>query len=177
MAGKCDQIGIAVSDGALGGVGLKGAGGDDRAAEQLSQLLSRYRSLAHDGEVDALHSGFDDVQIGGSVVVEPRRDMSEKPLGGAVAHAVVVAAWRDAHADAIGAPYRAHRLEEFEEQSCSILDRSAVAVGALIGAVLKKLIDQITVGCVKFDSVESGRPGVVGGGAEFFDDYSDFVDL
>src|ERR1700756_547083 len=94
MAGQCDQIGIAVSDGALGGVGLKGAGGDDPAAEQLSQLLSRYRSLALDGEVDALHSRLDDVQIGGSVVVEPRRDMSEEPLGGAVAHALVVAAPR-----------------------------------------------------------------------------------
>src|ERR1700757_4605286 len=177
MAGQGDQIGIAVSDGALGGVGLKGAGGDDRAAEQLSQLLSRYRSLALDGEVDALHSRLDDVQIGGAVVVEARRDMSEKPPGGAVAPAIVVAARRDAHANAIGAPHRAHRLEQFEEQSCSILDRSAVAVSALIGAALKKLIDQITVGCVKFDSVESGRLGVVGGGAEFFDDYRDFVGL
>src|ERR1700734_3954422 len=104
MAGECDQIGIAVSDGALGGVGLEGAGGDDRAAEQLSQLLSRYRSLALDGEVDALHSGLDDVQIGGSVVVEPRRDMSEEPLGVAVAHAVVAAGGGEGAAHPTGAP-------------------------------------------------------------------------
>ena len=60
------------------------------------------------------------------------------------------------HADAIGSPHIDGGVGDLEHEPRAIFQRAAVAIGAMIGPVLKKLIEQITIGAVNFDAVETG---------------------
>ena len=51
---------------------------------------------------------------------------------------------------------------------------AAIAIGPLIGFIAQKLIDQIAIGPMQFDAVESGRLGIGGAAAELLDDVFDF---
>ena len=66
------------------------------------------------------------------------------------------------HADAAGAPDRNDRICHLEHQARAILDRAAVAVRSLVAAVLQELIEQIAIGAVNLDAVETGRLRVFG---------------
>ena len=66
------------------------------------------------------------------------------------------------HADAAGAPDRNDRICHVEHQARAIFDRAAVAVGSLVAAVLQELIEQIAIGAVNLDAVETGRLRVLG---------------
>jgi hypothetical protein len=47
--------------------------------------------------------------------------------------------------------------EHFEKETCALLDRAAVAVGALVGTIAQKLVDQIAIGTVHFHAVKTIR--------------------
>ena len=49
----------------------------------------------------------------------------------------------------------------FEHEAGAVFDGAAVLVGALVGAVLEELIEEVAVGAVEFDAVETGGLGVL----------------
>src|SRR6266850_3425021 len=67
------------------------------------------------------------------------------------------------------------RLCDFQHQSGAVLDRAAVSVGTLVGAVLGELIEQIAVGAVDLDAVETGFDRVHRTALEALDDAGDFL--
>ena len=69
-----------------------------------------------------------------------------------------------------------HRLSDLEREADAVLDRAAVGVGALVGAVAQELVDQIAVGGVDFDAVEAGSLGVFGRRGIVRDDPRDLVE-
>ena len=68
----------------------------------------------------------------------------------------------------------ATRLGDFQHQLGAVLDRSAVSIGALVGAILGELIEQITVCAMDLDAVETGSDRVRRTTLEAFDDFRDF---
>ena len=58
-----------------------------------------------------------------------------------VAHVVVGADGRHAHADAVSAPDADQRVDHLEQEARAVLDRAAVRVGTLVAAVAQELID------------------------------------
>ncbi len=73
-----------------------------------------------------------------------------------------VAARGEVHADAAGAPDLDRGIGRFQQQTRAVLDRAAIVVGALVGAVLQELVEQIAVGAVELHAVEAGFLGVLG---------------
>ena len=55
------------------------------------------------------------------------------------------------------------RVDDLEREARAVLDRAAIGIRALVGAVAQELVDQVAVGAVDFDAVEAGALGVVGG--------------
>ena len=68
----------------------------------------------------------------------------------------------------------ADHLRNLQHQLGAVLDRAAIGIGALVGAVLGELIEQIAVGAVDFDAVETGRQRIRGAALEILDDPGDF---
>src|SRR5258705_6482249 len=57
-------------------------------------------------------------------------------------------------------------LGYFEHQLRPVLDRSAVSIGALVGAVLGELVQEIAVGAMDLDAVETCSKRVRGAALE-----------
>ena len=53
-----------------------------------------------------------------------------------------------------------------QQQSGAVFERSAVLVGALVGARREELVEEVAVGAVHLDPVEAGQLGVFGALAE-----------
>ena len=74
-----------------------------------------------------------------------------------------------------GPCFRRHRFGDFEHQLRPVLDSSAIGVGALVGAVLGELLQQIAIGAVHFDAVETRRHRIGRALPEAFDDAGNFL--
>src|SRR5258705_339706 len=83
---------------------------------------------------------------------EPAGQVAESCAQIRIAHRMRIAARGQVHADASGAPHRNGRVDCFQHQPGAIFDRPPILIGAHIGAVLKKLIQEIAVRAVQFDS-------------------------
>jgi len=73
-----------------------------------------------------------------------------------VAHVMGVGAWCQVYTDTAGAPDFDRRVGHFQQQAGTVFQGAAVVVGALVGAALQELIQQVTVGPVDFHAVETG---------------------
>ena len=104
-------------------------------------------------------------------------DVAEGGGGVGVGDAVGVAAWGEVHADAAGAEDGDCGVGGFEHEAGAIFDGAAVLVGAVVGAVLEELVEEVAVGSVEFDAVEACGLGVLCAAAEGFDDSFDLVDF
>ena len=67
-----------------------------------------------------------------------------------------VAAWGEVHADAARTEDRDGGVSTLEHEAGTVFDGTAVLVGAMVGAVLKELVEEIAVGSVKFHAVKHG---------------------
>ena len=74
-----------------------------------------------------------------------------------LAAAIGDAIGRQPHPDAIRAPDLDHGFRYFHQEAHAVRNRAAILIGAQIGARLQKLLDQIAVGTMDLDAVESGR--------------------
>src|ERR1019366_1912109 len=72
-------------------------------------------------------------------------------------HILCIAAWRQMHSHPLGAPNRDDRIRDFQHQPGTFLDRAAVFVCAMVGAILEKLVEQIAIGSVYFYAVKTGQ--------------------
>jgi hypothetical protein len=80
------------------------------------------------------------------------------------------------HADAAGAEDGDRRVRDLKVQASAVLKRATVLVGAMIGAVLEELVEEVAVGTVDLNAVEAGGLGVFGSAAEGFDDAGDLFE-
>ncbi|MNN54553.1 hypothetical protein D3C81_1693760 [compost metagenome] len=64
--------------------------------------------------------------------------------------------WRKADANPVTAPDRNYGFGDFKRQSSPVLDRTAIAVSALIGGIAQKLVEQIAVGRMDFHTIKTG---------------------
>ena len=62
--------------------------------------------------------------------------------------------WRQADAGASAADRAGNGAHHFQQQACAVFDAAAIVVGAVVGAALQKLVEQVTVGTVDFGAVE-----------------------
>ena len=111
---------------------------------------------------------------GDLALAEFRGDVGEGGGRVAVADAVGVAAGGEVHADAAGAQDIDAGIGDFEQKAGAVFDGAAVVVGAVVGGVLQELVEEVAVGAVDFDGVETGLLGVFGAEAEGGDDAWDF---
>ena len=86
-----------------------------------------------------------------------------------------VSAGGEVHADAAGTEDGDGGVGAFEHEAGTVLDGTAVLVGALVGAVLEELVEEIAVGAVDLDAVEAGSLGVLCAAAKGLDDARDFA--
>src|SRR5580704_3955420 len=75
-------------------------------------------------------------------------------------HVVKHAIRRQADAYSVLADGVRHRLDDFESEARAALDGAAISVGTLVGGRPDKLLEQIAIGAVQFDAVETRRPRV-----------------
>ena len=92
-------------------------------------------------------------------------------------HALDVVGGRDADADLVGADRLGHGTGHLDREAGVRGRRAAVRVGAGVGGLAEELVDQVAVGRVHLDAVETGLDRVAGGGDELLDDAGDLVGL
>ena len=73
-----------------------------------------------------------------------------------IAHIVKNARRRETNPDPVASPDAGDRLDNLQREPGTVLHRTTVAVGTLVGAVTQELIEQIAVGVVDLDSVKTG---------------------
>ena len=158
MPAKRDKIGLAPCEDRVGAGTVETARGDHRPSEQWAQQPGRNRRLLVVRHV-ADDPRLDDMQVGQSERSEGSGNVGEGHVGAAVAHAAELVARTNADADPPEAPRRFHRVDDFEKKAGAIFDGAAIRVGASVGIVLKKLIDQVAVGGMHLDAVKAGILG------------------
>ena len=77
---------------------------------------------------------------------------------------------RDPNAEAAGADGVCASLDHLEQQPLAIGDGAAIGVGAMVGPVAQESVEQVAVGAMQLDAVESGLDGAGRGVAEGLDD-------
>jgi hypothetical protein len=82
---------------------------------------------------------------------------------------VFIRAWGDMHADKVGAPDGDAGIGNLEQDAGVVFDRTAELVGAMVGAGLKKLVEEIAVGAMDLDAIEARTLCILGGQAELLD--------
>ena len=69
-----------------------------------------------------------------------------------------------------------NRIHDFQQEAGAVFDRTAILIGALVGAGFQELLDQITVGGMDFDAVKTGLKCCARAGAVVLEDKADIVD-
>src|SRR5262249_24043850 len=115
--------------------------------------------------VKGLHRGatriaLDHMEIGETSTRQCRGDPVKQALWIAVGDVVLAVLRRDAQTRTHGANGSSHRVDDLEQEPHTVLDAASISVGALVGAVAQKLVDQISVRAMHLDAVEAGRKRV-----------------
>ena len=127
---------------------------DQRTAEDLANGGGDDRHVARsEGAVGPL---FAQVKIGEAARIERGGCGGEQSLGIAVVGALRIAVGRQPDAGTVGADLADHGVDHLGHQADAVFDRAAIGVGAVVGVVAKKLVDQIAVRGVDLDAVEAG---------------------
>ncbi len=167
---------------------MKGTPKATASASPLARMalaLSRGELLVGDvGSAEGFLQGYADAVVGlrfagadegDAALAQLTGDMAEGFQAVGIAHVVGVGTRRQVYADALGAPYGDRRVGDFQQQARAVLDGAAVAVGALVGAVLEELVEQVAVGAVDLHAVEAGGLGPLGALAVGLDDVGDLL--
>lgn len=116
---------------------------------------------------------FDDVHIGERISGEAFDDIGEERLRVRIEGVVGGGHGRDADPDPASADLLGNGIDHLEEKAGAVLDRAAIGVRAFIGAGAQELVDQIAVGSMDLDAVESGFDRGPRGLAVILDDAGD----
>jgi hypothetical protein len=79
------------------------------------------------------------------------------------------------YADAAGAPDGDAGIGNLEQDAGAVFDRTTELVGAMVGARLKKLVEEIAVGAMDLAAIEARTLGVLGGQAELLENGVNFT--
>jgi hypothetical protein len=71
-----------------------------------------------------------------------------------------IAAWSQMHAYSVGSPDLANCVAHFEHEACTIFYGASVLIFTMVATILEELIEQVSVGAVDFDSIETGGLGI-----------------
>ena len=143
-----DGVGFALVEELLAGGLVDGLVGDEDAAEDLLEVWAE--AVGAD-----MLAGSDEGEF---ALAELVGDVGEGSVRVGVGDAVRVAARSEVHADAAGAEDGDGGVGAFEHEAGAVFDGAAVLVGAVVGAVLEELVEEIAVGSVEFDAVEACEP-------------------
>ena len=100
------------------------------------------------------------MQVIGTVLLQNRRKTQGVFQGPAAIH-VIVAVDSQPHGE-IRTALELDICEDFKEKPNAVLERPAVSIRAVIGIGGEKLVDQVTVGRMHLDKIESGIPAAAG---------------
>jgi hypothetical protein len=175
-AGESDEIRVPFVDDFFGLRSIETAGRDDRAGVVL----------AHEGGRDglavfvqcriALDARIDDVEISNAQAVQSLGEPAKCDARIAVMNVAPLPLGRETQADTVGAENCGQFSKRFEQKARPVLDRSAVCVGSLVGALLEKLVDQVAIGSVQLDAVEAGIERQLCGAAKIGQDTGNLFD-
>ena len=172
QVGICDEelaeghgVGLAFVKELLADGLIDGFVGDKDTAEGLFE-----------GRADAVRAnvlaGGDEGEV---AFAELAGEIGECGLGVGVGDAVGIAARGEMHADTAGAEDGHCGFGALNVEAGSVFDGAAVLVGAVVGAILQKLIEEVAVGSVELDAIEAGELGVLSAAAEGLDDAGDLA--
>ncbi|MNS51282.1 hypothetical protein D3C72_839520 [compost metagenome] len=69
-----------------------------------------------------------------------------------------------------------HRIDNFQQEAGAVFDRAAILIRALVGAGFQELLDQVAIGGMDFDAVETGLQSRACAAAVILEDEADIVD-
>jgi hypothetical protein len=151
------------------------AGGDEGAPERLPVRQQPVRDLP--APVHQRHPGLDHVAVEHADGAELVDEVARQGLRVGVVAVHVVREWREADPHAARADLAGDGLDDLDREAAAPLEGAAVLVGAVVGAVLEELLDDVAVGAVDLDAVEPGVERVPRGPAEVVDDGGDLAGL
>ena len=140
------------------------------------KLLSSGHTLFGVGGDASADSRFDEMEISQIERIQLFSDIGEKSLGVTVRYSVPCSARSKAQRDTIGATRRDQRIEDFGQEAETILKGAAILVRAMVAAILEKLVHQVSVGRMQFNSFKAGIQRTFGGFAVVLYDLRDFCD-
>src|SRR6202021_411871 len=156
MTPERDGIDRSLLDGLLCSFWFEAARCDQFAFEEGSEVLRSNRSLVGMDYLTPADARFYDVEICQTKLVQAFTHIRKEGLRIGVRHAIPSAAWANAHGNTVGAPHRNQRRPALRKECCGVFHSPAVFIGALVAAILKKLIHQIAVSGVQCDALKSG---------------------
>src|SRR5467141_732107 len=177
MPSEGHQIGITLSNGSLGSVRFKSARRNNRSCENLSQSRRGDVPLALGDQHVPLDARLNDVQVSESKSVQLLCQVVEQRDRIAIRDSVPSSAGRDAHRDTVAAPHRNQSFNHLKQEAGSIFDRTTVYIGALVDAILQKLIGQVAVTRVKLNAIKTRHFCTLGGFAIVVDNAWNFSDV
>ena len=93
----------------------------------------------------------------------------------AVAHIVEAGQGGQANAHAARTNFCHTRIDHFQRKAAAVVNRAAVFVTAVVGAVTDELVHQVTVGTVNLHTIKTSTNGVSRSMAELLDNFFDFI--
>src|SRR5215467_991925 len=150
-----DEFGAPLRDGLIRPPSVEAVIRDEESAEEpLDRKIVKgwYRGAAR--------IALDHMEIAETSTRQCRGDPVKQALRIAVGDVVLAVLRRDAQTRTHGANGSSHRVDDLEQEPHTVLNAASISVGALVGAVAQKLIDQISVRAMHLDAVEAGRKRV-----------------
>ena len=141
------------------------AGGDQHAfPDRTKQHHRRRHVLMVDlGAAGAGGARLDEMQIRQAKRVELFDRVGIERHRVRLAAAIGDAIRRQPHADTIRAPNLDDGVCHFHQEARAVRNRAAISIGAQVGVRLQELLDQIAIGTVNLDAVETGLERVLRG--------------
>ncbi|BAS72169.1 Os01g0369950, partial [Oryza sativa Japonica Group] len=152
------QVGVAVGDRLVAFVPVVPTVHHERAPERLPErkqaAVRDHRLAAVLAGADA-HSRLDHVAVEDAEVVHEADHAQREDLRVGVVAVHVVGERGEAHPQAVRADLAGHRRDHLRGEAAPVLYAAAVRVGPVVDAVLHELVDQVTIGAVDLNPVET----------------------